>query len=118
MTKASVIKVVAGQHVADKIAALKLTMVAPSKYIPDCFDSESLCRFQRQMSAEGYLEAQIIKSSYGYSVSYASGLQNWAMLLRSRDSADKSYERALKFAIEWQAEDSNRRYVTITERPY
>lgn len=104
--------VIAGRDVFDKIASLKSDMVIKSAKVPGCFDSESLVSFQRHMSGQGYVEAHIVKSMYGYSVRYASGLQDFGILLASRGT-DGSFKRAVEFSRQWQAADATRRYVTF-----
>lgn len=99
----------AGQDVAAAIAARRLTLPAKGSRNYD----EALCALQRTESALGYLEAQIVESNYGYSVRYASGLQNWGIIYSSRSKqVDGTLEDAIAKAREWQAVDPRRRYVT------
>jgi hypothetical protein len=77
--------IIAGQDVADRIAALKAKNVLPSRKRPGCFDSESLCAHQRHVSDAGYIEAQIVETLHGYSLRYASGLQNFGLIRSSQD---------------------------------
>jgi hypothetical protein len=74
------------------------------------YDSEALCRLQRAQAARGILGAQIVASNYGFSVRYDSGLQDWGLLRRSRDCADRSREAAVAFCEAWVAHDPERRY--------
>ena len=103
--------IVAGQEVADKISDLRSKMVLPSTRVPGCYDSETLCAFQRKMSEEGYLEAEIIQSLYGHSIRYASGLQNFGLIHTSRELGG-TYDGAVEAAKRWQSADPTRRYVT------
>lgn len=104
---------VAGQDVADKIAALKAKMVLPSLTRPGCYDSETLCAFQSDVSSAGYIEAEIVESNYGFSVRYASGLQNFGLIFSAKaKQVDGTYEGAVAAAQKWQQTDPEHRYVS------
>ena len=106
--------VVAGQDVADKIAAMKAARVTPSKIHAGCFESESLVAFQCNVSSQGFVEAEIVESIYGYSLRYASGLQNHGLIVSARaGQTDGTLEGAITAAKRWQAADPTRRWVTI-----
>jgi hypothetical protein len=105
--------IIAGQDVADRIAALKAKTVLPSLKRPGCFDSESLCAHQRAVSSAGYIEAQIVESNYGFGLRYASGLQDFGLIYSARDLGG-SLEAAITAAQKWQAADPERRWVTRT----
>lgn len=106
--------VVAGHSVVAAINEDRARAVISSAHMPDCADSESLCAHQRRMSGMGYLGAEIVKSNYGYSVRYDSGLQDFGLLAGSRSGPlDGSYDDAVRWAIEWQARDAGRRYVWV-----
>ena len=108
--------VVAGQDVADRIAMMRLAMVQTSRSDSSLYDSNSLCRFQERMAITGYVEAEIVLSNYGYSVRYASGLQNFGLIYSSRaKQVDGTLEGAIAAAKRWQAENPARRYVTRWE---
>jgi hypothetical protein len=79
------------------------------------FNSEQLCALQRKVAARGVVGAQIVKSMYGFSVRYDSGLQDWGLLKTSRGSADPSLEAAEAFCREWVAADPTHRYAWKTE---
>lgn len=103
----------AGQEVADKIAALRAETVAPSSHTPGCFNSESLVAFQVRVSNAGFIEAEIVESIYGYSLRYASGLQNFGLIYSARQGElDGTLEHAVARAREWQSRDPTKRYVT------
>lgn len=105
--------VVAGQAVADFVAKVKRDRVMPSRHNPKLFDSESLCAFQQHVADAGYLEAEIVNSAYGFSLRYASGLQDWSIIRSSRNrEVDGTYEDAVRAAARWQAQDPQRRWVT------
>lgn len=105
----------AGQDVADALTARRAEAVAPSTRFPGCFNSEDLCAFQRRVAGEGFLEAQIVESAYGYSVRYASGLQNWGLIFSARaGQTDGTLEGAIAKARQWQAADPTHRFVTRT----
>ena len=108
--------IVAGQHVADKIAALRAATVRRSTTRIGCLDSESLSAFQQAVSAKGYLEAEIVKSMYGYSLRYASGLQGFVLIYSAKQGQlDGTLESAIAAAQRWQAADPDRRWVTRVE---
>jgi hypothetical protein len=81
--------------------------------MPGCFDSQTLVAFQIRMSGLGYIEAEIVESSYGYSVRYASGLQNFGLIFSSRNrEVDGTLEGAIAAAQKWQAQAPSHRYVS------
>ena len=90
---------------------------APSKWVPGCYESESLCRAQSRVRFDLKIEeAELVRSSYGWSVRSASGLDNFARLASSRmGEVDGSYESALAWARQWQAQSPTTRYVTTRE---
>ena len=107
--------IVAGQAVADEVAAFKAKRLQPSAKVPGCFTSDSVCAAQREVSGRGYLEAEIVESIHGFSLRYASGLQNFGLIASARDRADRSYDGAVAVARTWQAQDASRRWVTFME---
>lgn len=72
-------------------------------------DSTLLCAVQREQAARGILGAEIVKSNYGHSVRYDSGLQEWGLLARSRELGG-TLEAAEEWARKWVATDPTRRY--------
>lgn len=103
------LKVIAGQEIYDAIRAEREARLNPGAL---GYDSEALCRLQESQSRRGYVEAHIVKSMYGYSVRYASGLQNFGLIRSARDAADKSLAAAEQFCRDWVAADPAHRYAT------
>lgn len=109
-------KIIFGQDVVEAIRIERDRTVRPSAHTPGCYDSESVCAHQRRMASRGYLGAELVKSIYGYSVRYDSGLQNWGILAGSRSGQlDGSFEDAVRWAKRWQENDPTRRYVWTRE---
>jgi hypothetical protein len=105
--------VVAGQDVASRLEAEKLANVPRS---PRGFASDPLCALHVDQARRGFLGASLVKSFYGWSVRYDSGLQEWALIASSRaGQLDGSFAAAVRYARRWQAEDPERRYVTAPE---
>lgn len=75
------------------------------------FKSEELCQLQRERSGRGLLGVELVKSNYGWSVRYDSGLQNFGLLAGARSGTlDGTLECAERYAIAWVAQDPTRRY--------
>lgn len=74
------------------------------------FNSEQLCALQRKQAGRGITGAQIVKSMYGYSVRYDSGLQDWGLIRPARGASDPSLEAAEEFCREWVAAAPAHRY--------
>ncbi len=103
----------AGKDVADKLAALQAKEVQYLPHSPGGYDSERLCAFQQKLAQSGYIEAEIVKSFYGFSVRYASGLQNFGLIFSARSKqVDGTLEGAIDAAKKWQAADPTRRFVS------
>ena len=66
--------------------------------IGNCFESEQLCQVQREQSARGRREAMLIRSMYGWTLRYASGLQGWEIIDSSRNHNPTT---ALEVALNW-----------------
>lgn len=111
--------VVAGQAVAERVAAYKKEQVILSTKVPGCYESNGLVGFQKRMNLAGYLEAEIVKSNYGYSLRFASGLQNFGLIRAARGLplAETTYEAAVDYAKDWQSIDPEYRYVTTMYKP-
>ena len=102
------IKIVAGEDTYNLIQHLKQNAI-PKK--DGFYDSERLSTFQEKVAKNGFVGAQIVKSNYGYSVRYDSGLQNWGLIASARaGSVDGSWEDAARFCRDWVAQDPSRRY--------
>lgn len=81
------------------------------------YDSDALCALQRKQASRGILGAEIVKSIYGYSVRYDSGLQNWGLLASAKArQIDGSYDAALKWVTEWVAQSPTTRYAWTREK--
>lgn len=75
------------------------------------FASEQLCKLQCKQAKRGILGAEIVKSNYGYSVRYDSGLQNWGLLASSKSGQlNGTFEDAVRYVRDWVAQDPDRRY--------
>lgn len=105
-------RIVAGKELYDSIQASKEAQVPKRN---GYYESEALCQFQRNLSRRGILEIEIVKSNYGYSVRYASGLQNWG-LVRKAQELGGTLEAAEEFCREWVAQSPSNRYASIQER--
>ncbi len=95
--------VIAGADVVDRIRASRAALRG---------GDGNLCAAQERDARAGILGAEIVRSMYGYSVRYDSGLQGWAILAGCRrGDLDGSYDAAVAWARRWQAADPDRRYV-------
>ena len=78
---------------------------------------EDLCRVQEKQAARGILGARLVRSMYGWSVRYDSGLQNWDLLAGMRNGMlDGSFKAAVEWAEQWVAQDPTRRYAWASRR--
>ena len=72
---------------------------------------ETLPRVQERQFRRGIVGAEVVKSLYGYSVRYDSGLQNFNLLASARaGQLDGTLEDAERFARDWVAQDPAHRY--------
>ena len=61
-----------------------------------------LCSNQIQAHSAGFQEARLVKTIFGYSVRYASGLDNFAVLFGGRMMGRHvSYQEALQWGKDW-----------------
>lgn len=97
--------VIAGQELADKLRDERLNL-----------NGKDLCQWQVEVSRRGIIEIEIVQSLYGYSVRYASGLQEWGLLRPARGAKDNSLEAAKKFCVDWVAVAPNFRFATMFVR--
>jgi hypothetical protein len=75
------------------------------------YNSDQLCALQRERASRQIIGVEIVKSNYGHSVRYDSGLQDFGLLAGKRiGNVDGSYESAHRFALAWVAKDPARRY--------
>ena len=105
--------VVVGQQVHEALQAEKERVVPHSTYPgrEHCFKSEPLCAWQSECYRRGVRGVELVKSIYGFSVRYDSGLDNFGLLAGSRDGQlDGSFEDAVRFATEWVNDDPAHRY--------
>ena len=104
-------KILVGQDVRDAQLARKHAALG----VRDTYPSEPLCAWQIAESRRGIIEAELVESFRGWTVRYASGLQNFGLIAGvRRGDLDGSYEAALAFATAWQAADPERRFVSIS----
>jgi hypothetical protein len=76
-----------------------------------------LCRMQEAQASRGYLGAQLVRSMFGWSVRYDSGLQGWGLLASTRSGQlDGSFKAAVEWAERWVAQDHDRRYAWASRR--
>ena len=81
------------------------------------FKSEDLCKVQEDLAVRGILGAQLVRSMFGWSVRYDSGLQNWGLLASSRQGTlDGSFKAAVEWAEAWVAKDPLHRYAWASRR--
>lgn len=81
------------------------------------YESESLVRVQEQQERHGILGAQVVKSIYGWSVRYDSGLKNFGVLAGSRmGNISGSLNSAINFARSWVSEDPVHRYAWMQKQ--
>lgn len=77
----------------------------------------NLCSMQEAQAGRGYLGAQLVRSMFGWSVRYDSGLQGWGLLASVRGGTlDGSFKAAVEWAERWVAQDPKRRYAWASRR--
>lgn len=106
-------RIVAGQEIYVALQAEKERTVPHSKKpgMSQYFESEPLCRWQSECYSRGVRGVEIVKSIYGFSVRYDSGLADFGLLASSRyGQLDGTFEDAVRYATEWCNEDPARRY--------
>ncbi len=108
--------IVLGKEVADLLQKDKELKVEPSYEVAGCWESESLCRWQRDIRNRGFIGAELVKSKYGWSLRYRSGLDNFG-LIRSctHGDLDGTLKDAICAAREWVTEDPAKRWVEIRD---
>lgn len=107
------IQIIAGQKLHASIEAQRDATVPKSGAY---FQSEPLCEFHHSLDRRGILGAQLVKSIYGWSVRYDSGLQNFGIIAGSRSGQlDGTYEDAVRYAQYWVDLDPTRRYVSVSD---
>lgn len=96
--------IIAGKEVQDRYLAI----------LNGAGNSEELCKRQERASREGITEAELVKSMYGWSLRYASGLNDFGLIARARETG-ATWAKAVEYAKEWQAKDPERRFVTCCD---
>jgi hypothetical protein len=108
--------IIAGAPILDKLkaeqaAARDLYSRDPNPRVQD----SAICACQQYQAARGYLGAEMVESIYGWTLRYASGLQNFGIIatfpVRSCGSWEQSYKKCEAFAKDWAAADAAHRYV-------
>lgn len=103
-------RIIAGADVYSAMASEREAAVRATATI---YGSEALPRFQIMNHAVG---CNLVKSMYGWSVRYSSGLYNFELLASCRcNQLDGTLEDAEHFAKEWVAKDPTHRYAEIWE---
>lgn len=75
-------------------------------------NSQDLCSLQADQSARGRRSVQLIRSIYGWTLRYASGLQDFAILYSSKDH---SPAKALVVGLEWVWRDPDKRELYVSK---
>jgi hypothetical protein len=75
-------------------------------------NSEQIVQQQIARHHAGFVEMEIVESFYGFSVRYASGLNDFAIIRPARWSKDPSHEAAVAFCEAWAANDPKHRIWT------
>lgn len=108
MVKQDWMVIVAGEALVDEMTAKRKATIPHNGF---GYDSEKLCELQRNEAARGIRGVEIVRSNYGHSVRYDSGLQNFGLLAGSKSGQlDGTLEDAIRYAKAWVAADPNRRY--------
>lgn len=90
----------------------------------DCSANKiGLCQAQRDLSAIGFVQLELVRSLYGWSIRYRSGLQNFALFSPSVDRikraiGDASIERKLEIAQAWVQARPDLRSVVLRSFEY
>lgn len=78
------------------------------------YKSNALCAVQSAQARRGILGARLIKSIYGWTVRYDSGLQDFGIIAGPRQgNLDGTLAAAEAFAKAWVAEAPQQRYVWV-----
>jgi hypothetical protein len=70
------------------------------------YESNALVALQERQSRAGYLPAKLIKSNFGWSIRYASGLQDFGVLLAPRGRM--TLAEVIAWGKQWVAASPNR----------
>ncbi len=112
--ESGMVHVLVGNEAYTHYRSIRARHVNPSSHTPNTLDSESLCKFQIEASRMGFIEMELVRSNYGWSVRYASGIYNFGLFSGARGT-DGSWDRAMRVALAWQQQDPARRYVTCSD---
>jgi hypothetical protein len=98
----------------------KLFIIIAGRELIEQLDAEKatgLIKAQENIAQRGIRGAQLVRSMYGWSVRYDSGLQGWALLASTRSGQlDGSFKAAVEWAERWVAQDPTRRYAWASRR--
>lgn len=109
MLKQDWMTIVAGEELVDALTAEQQALIPQDGQ--GYFKSEPLCRLQQEQAARGIVGAEIVRSVYGNSVRYDSGLQDFGLLASSRAGMlDGTLGDAIRWATEWVSRDPAKRY--------
>ncbi len=98
--------IVAGHDLVD---AMETEQKATCRWTGQGYSSDDLAVLHRTQSARGLCGVEIVRSIYGHSVRYDSGMQNFGLLARSQELGG-TLEAAEQFVRDWVAKDPSRRY--------
>jgi len=97
---------VAAQLQADKIATVPQAWAG-------VFESEPLCAWQSRVRGQGYREAVIVTTKFGFSLRNASGIDSWSIIAGVRQgTTDGTLADVERIAAAWYAENPAKRVVT------
>ncbi len=100
-----------GADVAAKLQADKVATV-PQAW-EGVFESESLCAWQSRVRGQGYREAVIVTTKYGFSLRNASGIDSWSIIAGVRQgTTDGTLADVERIATAWYAENPAKRVVS------
>jgi hypothetical protein len=72
-------------------------------------NGENLIDLQVEFHGRGRAEAEVVKTIYGYSVRYVSGLHGFGLILKGL----KTYEEAVRLGTEWVGQSPNLRSLIV-----
>lgn len=99
--------VIAGEAVVERIRAARASLPRTGNGVA----SGSLCAQQEREARAGVVGVELVRSNYGWSVRYDSGLQDFGLVASARaKQVDGTFDSAAAFAVAWVAQDPDRRY--------
>lgn len=100
--------IVAGEALVDALTAETKARCELNAY---GYNSDQLCQLQRERAGHGIIGVEIVKSMYGYSVRYDSGLQDFGLLAGCRNKQlNGTLEDAERYTRNWVAQEPTKRY--------